>query len=268
MGAAYFVSLLAPDLSTIHLTRFGANFIPRNAPVIADVDDINNNVGFWSPQPDFRIPERLSPGFTSFPDVELEAMYEDQVKTFVRYQSEIARRAILRNPGADLVMIYIEEPDGSGHQFTLTDPRQATSFTDPNSIGANQDPAKVGRYASYVRFAYQQADRAVDSILDLVGGRSNVFVVSDHGMAPFHTAVSLTNLLRNAGIDMSKLAIRPSGAAANIYINLLNRESGGTVPAPSTRRWSIRSLRCWRARRTRTQRSTIRSGRSGSSRTW
>ena len=209
--------------------RYGANFIPRNTPVIADVDDINNNVGFWSPQPDFRIPERLSPGFTAFPDIELEAMYEDQVETFIRYQSQIARRAILRNPGADLVMIYIEEPDGSGHQFTLTDRRQATSFTDPNSIGANQDPAKVARYASYVKFAYRQADKAVDSILDLVGHRSNVFVVSDHGMAPFHTAVSLTNLLRNAGIDVSKLAIRPSGAAANIYVNLLNRESGGTV---------------------------------------
>ena len=229
VGAAYFVSLLAPDLSTVHLTRYGANFIPRNAPVIADVDDINNNVGFWSPQPDFRIPERLSPGFTAFPDLELEAMYEDQVETFIRYQSQIARRAILRNPGADLVMIYIEEPDGSGHQFTLTDRRQATSFTDPNSIGANQDQAKVARYASYVKFAYRQADKAVDSILDLVGHRSNVFVVSDHGMAPFHTAVSLTNLLRNAGIDVSKLAIRPSGAAANIYVNLLNRELGGTV---------------------------------------
>ena len=113
VGAAYFVSLLAPDLSTVHLTRYGANFIPRNAPVIADVDDINNNVGFWSPQPDFRIPERLSPGFTAFPDLELEAIYEDQVKTFIRYQSQLARRAILRNPGADLVMIYIEEPDGS-----------------------------------------------------------------------------------------------------------------------------------------------------------
>ena len=43
-------------------------------------------------------------------------------------------------------MIYIEQPDGSGHQFTLTDPRQATDPTDPNSIGAGQNPAKVARY--------------------------------------------------------------------------------------------------------------------------
>src|SRR5262249_60661433 len=43
VGAAYFVSQLAPDLSTVRFARYGANFIPRNAPVIADVDDINNN---------------------------------------------------------------------------------------------------------------------------------------------------------------------------------------------------------------------------------
>lgn len=229
VGAAYYVSALAPDLSTVRFARYGANFIPRNAPVIADVDDVNNNVGFWAPQPDFRIPERLSPGFTNFPDLELEAMYEDQNKTFIRYQTQLATRAIVKNPGADLVMIYIEEPDGSSHQFSLTDRRQATDFRDPNTIGGGQDFQKVARYARYVKFAYQQADRAVDQVLDLVGSRSDVFVVSDHGMAPFHTAVGLTNLLKNAGVDTSQLAIRTSGSAANIYVNLMGRELNGTV---------------------------------------
>jgi hypothetical protein len=87
------------------------------------VDDINKNVGFWAPQPDFRIPERLSPGFLSFPDLELEAIYEDQVRTFTDYQTRLGVHAIERNPNADLVMIYFEQPDGSGHQFTLTDRR-------------------------------------------------------------------------------------------------------------------------------------------------
>jgi type I phosphodiesterase/nucleotide pyrophosphatase len=231
IGAAYFVSALAADLSTVRLTRYGANFIPRNLPVIADVDDINTNVGFWLPQADFRIPERLSPGFTSFPDLELEAVYEDQVKTFVRYQTRVAERAIRRNPDADLVMVYIEQPDGSGHQFTLTDRRQATDPRDPNSIGTNQDQAKIARYKSYLETAYREADRAVTRIADAAGPSSNIFVVSDHGMAPFHTAVSMTNILRNAGIDTSQLAIRTSGPAVNIYVNLQGRESGGTVDA-------------------------------------
>jgi predicted AlkP superfamily pyrophosphatase or phosphodiesterase len=229
VGAAYFVSALASDLSVVRFARYGANYIPRNAAVLADVDDINNNIGFWRPQGDFRIPERLSPGFTSFPDVEIEAMYEDMVKTFVRYQADIGERAIQNHPDADLVMIYIEEPDGSEHQFLLTDRRQGTNPTDPNSIGANQDPAKVARYASYIRFAYKTADKAVKQIADAAGRDSNVIVVSDHGFAPFHTSVSMTNILKNAGIDTSKVGIRTSGPAANIYINLQQRESGGTV---------------------------------------
>jgi predicted AlkP superfamily pyrophosphatase or phosphodiesterase len=229
IGAAYFVSVLASDLSTVHLTRYGANFIPRNPAVLANVDDINNNIGFWRPQADFRIPERLSPGFTNFADLELEAIYEDQVKTFVRYQTSIAERAIKQNPGADLVMVYIEQPDGSGHQFMLTDRRQATDPRDPNSIYDSQDKAKIARYEGYLKFAYQQADRAVTRIAEAAGPYSNIFVVSDHGFAPFHTAVNMTNILRNAGIDTSQLAIRTSGPAVNIYVNLQNRESTGTV---------------------------------------
>jgi len=229
VGAAYFVSNLAPDLSLVRFARYGASFIPRNAAVIADVDDINNNIGFWRPQADFRIPERLSPGFTTFPDAEIEAMYEDMVKTFVRYQAEVAERAIRNHPDADLVMVYIEQPDGSEHQFLLTDRRQGTNPADPNSIGDNQDPDKVARYAKYVRFAYQTADKAVKQIMDAAGHDTNVMVVSDHGFAPFHTSVSMINILKNAGIDTSKVAIRTSGPAVNIYVNLQNRELGGTV---------------------------------------
>lgn len=53
-----------------------------------NVDDANSHVGFWAPQPDFRIPERLSPGFAGFPDLDLEAIYQDQLAP-----SSITRRA-------------------------------------------------------------------------------------------------------------------------------------------------------------------------------
>ncbi|MGH9893806.1 MAG: alkaline phosphatase family protein, partial [bacterium] len=76
-----------PDLSIVRITRYAANFIPRNEPVLENVDDINSHVGFWAPQPDFRIPERLSPGFVTFPDLELEAISEEQVRSFVDYQT-------------------------------------------------------------------------------------------------------------------------------------------------------------------------------------
>ena len=244
VGTAFIVSHLAPDLSMVRFARYAANFIPRNLPVVTVVDDVNDNVGFWAPQPDFRIPERLSPGFSAFPDPELEAMYLDQVATFTVYQTRVALRAIAQNPDADLVMIYFEQPDGSGHQFTLTDRRQATDPLDNRSVGTpgnpagaiGQDAAKVARYARYVRFAYQQASAAVEAVIKATGVRKNgepsrnVFVVSDHGMAPFHTAVSLVNLLRNAGIDVTKLAIRSTGPAVNIYVDLEGREAPGSNP--------------------------------------
>lgn len=235
VGTSFYVAKLEPDLSSVRFVRYSANYIPRNAPVVANVDDINDTVGFWRAQADYRIPERLSTGFTTFPDQELEAVYLDQVKTFLRYQAALANHAIDVNRDADLVMIYFEQPDGSSHQFWLADPRQASNPQDPASIGANQDPAKVARYRAYRLNAYQRADAAVQSILATIGRRadgtprSNVFVVSDHGFAPFHTAVSLANILSNAGIDLSKVTVRTSGPAANIYVNLVGRGLNGTV---------------------------------------
>jgi len=234
-GTGFYVSTLAPDLSTVNIARYSANFIPRNPAVLANVDDINNNVGFWAPQSDFRITERLSPGFNQFSDQELEAIYEDQVRTFVNYQTNVALRAISQNPDADLAMIYIEQPDGSAHQFLLTDPRQATDPTNPNTIGAGQDQAKVARYQTYVQAAYQAANNAVQRIIDAVGTdsqgtpNSNIIVVSDHGFAPFHTAVDLNGFLRSSGFDLNKVRAVTSGPSANIYINLQGREPNGTV---------------------------------------
>jgi predicted AlkP superfamily pyrophosphatase or phosphodiesterase len=238
-GTAYFVSALAPDLSTVCIARYAASSIPRNVPVIAAVDDINDNVGFWLPQPDFRIPERLSPGFGPFPDLELETMYRDQVRAFTDYQTRIALRAISQNSDADLVMSYFEQPDGAGHQFLLIDPRQPTDFTNPASIFDGQDSAKVIRYRNYLKEAYQAANQAVQAIIDAVGTdkrgefNNNIFVVSDHGFAPFHTAVSINNLLASNGIDLTRMGAQvravTSGPAANVYINLEEREPGGTV---------------------------------------
>src|SRR5215510_14211407 len=249
-GTAYYVSALAPDLSTVHIARYSASDIPPNAAVLGDVNDINTNVGFWGTQADFRIPERLSPGFNTFSDAELETIYEDQMRTFVDYQTRVALRALSQKPDADLAMVYIEQPDGSEHQFLLTDPRQATNPTDPNSIGAGQDQAKILRYQGYVQAAYQAADRAVQRILEAIGTDANgvlnrdVIVVSDHGFAPFHTAVNMTNLVNQqilpnvnaaltaAGlptITAASLRAVSTGPAVNVYLNLTGRDPvGGT----------------------------------------
>lgn len=234
-GTAFYATTVAPDLSTVHFIRTSANYIPRNPAVLADVDDINNNVGFWGVEPDFRITERLSPGLGNFSDSELEAVYQDQLRTFVDYQSRVSLRAINKNLDADLVMLYIEQPDGAQHQFFITDPRQATDPSNPNSIGEGQDKEKIARYRRYIQAAYQASDRAVQKVIDAVGtnrqGRpnSNIIVVSDHGFDPFHTTVSINNFLQNQGFDPNKVRAVSSGPAVNIYINLKGREPNGTV---------------------------------------
>jgi len=237
-GVRYFVSQLAPDLSIVRIARSSVSFIPRNAAVLADVDDINNNVGFWQPQADFRIVERIDAvpsTFASFPDTELEAIYEELVREFVTYQTNVARRAISRFPNVDLAMIYIEQPDGSEHQFLAVDPRQATNPIDPNSIGENQDSMKLARYSNYIVTAYNVANKAVQNVINAVGTdtngvpNSNIFVVSDHGFDPFHTAVNANQFLVANGFETTKVRAVTSGPAVNFYINLAGRERGGTV---------------------------------------
>ncbi len=234
-GTRFYISNLAPDLSTVRVVRYGVNYIPSTPAVSQTVDDINRNVGFWSPPPDFRITQRLTPGLTNFSDREIEAIYADQVHTFVDYQTRIALRAIQQNPNADLVMVYIEQPDGSSHQFLITDPRQATDIHNPKTIGAGQDQEKIARYNTYIQVAYQTANQAVQRIINAVGTdskgkpKSNIIVVSDHGFAPFHTAVDLKTFLHQNGFDPTKVKAVTSGPAVNLYINLKGREADGIV---------------------------------------
>ncbi|WP_199300233.1 alkaline phosphatase family protein [Trichocoleus sp. FACHB-262] len=128
-----------------------------------------------------------------------------------------------------------EQPDGAQHQFLLTDPRQATDPSNPNSIGVGQDPAQVDRFQDYVLHAYQVASDAVQRVIDAVGvdeagvPNSNIVITSDHGFAPFHTAVNMNNILANAGFDLNQVRAATSGPAVNIYINLKGREPNGTV---------------------------------------
>jgi phosphodiesterase/alkaline phosphatase D-like protein/predicted AlkP superfamily pyrophosphatase or phosphodiesterase len=234
VGTAFFAGNVASDLSSVNIARYSGAYIPRPAEspgVIANVDDINNNIGNWAPQADYRFPERINPGLAKFTDAELEALYVDQVKTFVDYQTSVLLRSIKQNPNADLVLGYIEQPDGSEHQFLLTDSRQASDFTNPNSIGTGQDAAKVSRYAKYVEVAYQSANTAVQKVIEAVGvdasgkPNSDIIVTSDHGFAPFHTAVNINNLLATAGFVSSKVRAVVSGPAVNIYINLKGREA-------------------------------------------
>src|SRR5262249_46554837 len=67
-NVAYYVSTLAPDLSTVHIAQYTVTDIPTNANVQNSVNDINNNVGSWGHAPDFFFTERLFAGVANFAD--------------------------------------------------------------------------------------------------------------------------------------------------------------------------------------------------------
>ena len=102
---------------------------------------------------------------------------------------------------------------------------------------------KVARYREHMAFAYRAASDAVERIIQAVGvdrtGRplNDVIVVSDHGMAPFHTAVALATLLEDAGVDTRQVNVRTSGAVASVYVGLKGREPDGGPTAADTRHW-------------------------------
>ena len=74
-------------------------------------------------------------------------MYEDQVRSFVDYQTRVALRALDRIPGADVVMMYIEQPDGSGHQFLHDRSPAAFQLPGPQPASARtRIPTKRARY--------------------------------------------------------------------------------------------------------------------------
>jgi predicted AlkP superfamily pyrophosphatase or phosphodiesterase len=235
VGTTFYSTRLDPNLSTVHVASAAATFIPSNPNVVSNVNDINNNVGFWSSDPDFRIPQRSAPGFNDFSLDEVSRIYQDQSKNFIDYQTNVLLRAIDQNPNADLVLGYNDQPDASSHQYLLVDPRQPTNPQNPNSIGAGQDPAIVALYQGFVKDAYLKANDAVQRIIDKVGldsngkPNSNIIVVSDHGFEPFYTAVNLNAYLTAQGFNSSQVRAVTSGAATQIYINLQGREPNGNV---------------------------------------
>jgi predicted AlkP superfamily phosphohydrolase/phosphomutase len=182
------------------------------------VEEINNNVGFWPHSPDYY---NLEGGSID------EQTYMQQLARLPVFIKDAALYAAA-NYEWDLLMTYQPHPDEAGHQFLLVDPRQA----------GYDDAAKRARFWGYIEDAYALADSNVKDIMDNLGGDTNYVVISDHGMAPFHTFVQFNRTLRNNGFDVDDTSydgdppdVRAitSGGQGHIYINLAGREPGGTV---------------------------------------
>ena len=106
------------------------------------------------------------------------------------------------------------------------------------------DPVNAKKYGRVIHKLYQDMDNVLAAALDAANSDTAVFVVSDHGFAPFHRSVHLNRWL----VDNGFMRLRQPGQGrslfgdvdwdhtrayavgfAGIYLNLTGRESNGIV---------------------------------------
>ncbi|CEP68286.1 Type I phosphodiesterase/nucleotide pyrophosphatase/phosphate transferase [Moorella glycerini] len=104
------------------------------------------------------------------------------------------------------------------------------------------NPAEGQKYASLIERAYQIADAVVGKVLTQASAETLVMVVSDHGHTPHMQAMSINNLLAQAGyiswqpsaedrpiIDWQKTVAYAGPDIGHIFINLKGRDPEGIV---------------------------------------
>ncbi|MGB3306715.1 MAG: alkaline phosphatase family protein, partial [Thermomicrobiales bacterium] len=171
---------------------------------------------------------------------ELGAMWQESHLAYLDY--------ILSDLGVkpDLLMLGTSMTDEYSHQLlglvteTDADGDPNPFFDDLNGDGTRDNRVEVRE--GYIQAAYQMADELLGKARDLMGDEANVFVTSDHGFAPAWYAVNAQLVLQNAGLSVAGCSIGPdvnlaaiqmkvcaSGGTANIYLNLVDRDTPGLV---------------------------------------
>jgi predicted AlkP superfamily pyrophosphatase or phosphodiesterase len=155
--------------------------------------------------------------------------YEEISERFVNWVTDVS--LFIKNEyEPDLLMFYAPQIDLQEHKYLLTDPRQPDYSTE-----------KSKKYMEYIEWSYKVADKVVGKTVQSLDENDNLFIVSDHGMEPAHSALEPNKVLKDNGLLVidsegeidyrkSKAIAIPSGSAAHVYINLESREKYGIVP--------------------------------------
>jgi 2',3'-cyclic-nucleotide 2'-phosphodiesterase (5'-nucleotidase family)/predicted AlkP superfamily phosphohydrolase/phosphomutase len=149
-------------------------------------------------------------------------------------------------PNTDLAFVGYPVTDEFSHQFMALvtptdidgDPNPTYDDTDYNGI----PDGRVAQREGYIRSAYHEADAKL-ALTRTYLPTATVFAGSDHGFAPQWYAVEAGKVLSDAGLQAPEQASNCRAAAttnkakacwaggtAQIYINLVGRDVGGTVP--------------------------------------
>jgi predicted AlkP superfamily pyrophosphatase or phosphodiesterase len=197
---------LAPDLSKAEIYIGG---LYRNAAYPEELrKSLDERIGFWPGPPN----DRVFGAGSAHPEVYLE-----QAERFADFLTKADLLAIARNDW-DLLLLYQPEVDDVEHEFLLADARQE-GYTRERSA----------KFQGFVDRIYAAADRELDRVEQALTPEDSLFVVSDHGMTPVWTAISINEVLRQGGfvrlnpegrVDSSSpaIAITHSGIA-HIYLS-------------------------------------------------
>lgn len=203
------IKLLAFDPAGETRIYFGATFAIGAYP-----DDFAAELSHqglsWPGPPDDRL---LDESWAGRPGIDLGTWVE-QSERFTRFFGDSLLVAA-RRPDWDLLMAYVPVIDEAGHELLLTDPRQ------PGFSPERRDSCEQARLR-----VWQAVDRELARLLAAVDLRTTaVVLVSDHGMAPAHTAVDPNALLRDKGF----LAVDAKGKMQEAGTTAYAVGSGGMV---------------------------------------
>lgn len=150
----------------------------------------------------------------------------------------------------DLLMVGASVTDEFSHQFlALITENGPNSTTNPRYDDVDNDGQPDGRVEAregYIAEAYTQTDGLLAHTTSLLDEEPNVIVTSDHGFAPQWYSVNGSFVMAQAGLTPTEATgncrmpddadpatvlakICATGASANIYVNLIDRENPGAV---------------------------------------
>jgi predicted AlkP superfamily phosphohydrolase/phosphomutase len=229
--ASNLMSLTNPLTSTvpitvtapISLTVFQSQVSYNRASPVELLREVSKLYGFFPPPPDHYALQQgwITPeDYLAMAEIQSRWMMEVATHIYTTYQP-------------DLMFTGQSPLDEIVRQFLLVDKGQP-----------GYSPELAERYADYRERGAQIADASLGQLLAATDLRdTTLLVVSDHGLAPVHTAVHLNTLLEQAGflsfqeapgfpVDTthSQVLVLTSGGSANLYVNLRGRERPGVVP--------------------------------------
>jgi predicted AlkP superfamily pyrophosphatase or phosphodiesterase len=191
---------LDPSLSTVRL-YFGGQYRTRAYPSAFATELAAAGI-FWPGPPDsaaLAAAERGGEGIDT-------ATWAEQTERFAGFFGAALRLSV-EHPDWDLMLGYIPVIDEAGHELLLLDARQAGYTAERRSA-----------YARTRLRVWQAVDRELRRIVGVTDlKRTTVVVVSDHGMAPVHTALDANALLREQGLS-TRATVAPNGGMAHLYL--------------------------------------------------